>query len=189
MLTALLLAAGLLIGSLRLPVGLWPDPRDPATTLASVEQAVSSHVRVPEITVAELRSLLSTPAKAEVALFDVREPAEFEQSHIAGAERIDPDIPVGEFTTRFGPAVRGKTVVFYCAVGVRSGYALERMRHEFQKHGAAGVYNLRGGIFRWFATGAPVVSDGGPVDGVHPYDEAWGELLRRTVTSYSADRK
>ncbi len=152
MLTALLLVAGLLIGSPRLPVGPWPDPRDPATTLASFEQTVSTHSRVPEITVAELRSQVSTPANAGVALFDVREPAEFEQSHLAGAERIDPDMPVEEFTARFGPAVRGKTVVFYCAVGVRSGYALERLRHELQKQGAAAAYNLRGGIFRWFAT-------------------------------------
>ena len=40
------------------------------------------------------------------------------------------------------------------------------------------AYNLSGGVFRWSADGGSLVAAAG--EGVvHPYDAAWGELLRR----------
>lgn len=182
-LAAALLAIGLMACLPQLQFGPWPNPSDPNTTLADVERAVTRNIPVPEITAAALRSSAGSTGADDLVLFDVREPAEYSQSHIAGAQRIDPSMSAADFLSRFGSAVRGKTVVFYCAVGVRSGYMLERVRSGLEQRGIARAYNLRGGIFRWFASAAPVVNDSGPARNVHPYDEAWGKLLQRTVAS------
>jgi rhodanese-related sulfurtransferase len=152
-----------------------PDPSDPRTTLAQVEDAVARILPLPEITAAELAELL--PAGAPLLLLDVREPAEFAQSRIPGAVRIAPGAPAAELLARHGAAMRGAHVVFYCAVGWRSGLMLEGLRTASAQAGALSLRNLRGGIFRWHAEGRAL--DGGP--GVHPFDTAWGRLLRRTL--------
>jgi rhodanese-related sulfurtransferase len=158
----------------------WPDPADPDTTLAQVEAAVSRNIPVPEMSSPTLREAI---AGADTVMFDVREPEEFEQSHIAGASRIDPGLSTEAFAARFGNDIRGKTVIFYCAVGVRSGTMLKRVTSVLANSGAKAGYNLRGGIFRWYANGGPVVSDAGPAQSVHNYDNAWGKLLARTVAA------
>jgi rhodanese-related sulfurtransferase len=152
-----------------------PDPSDPRTTLAQVEDAVARTLLVPEITTAELAELL--PAGAPLLLLDVREPEEFAQSRIPGAVRIAPGAPAAELLARHAAAMRGAHVVFYCAVGWRSGLILEGLRAASAQAGALSLRNLRGGIFRWHAEGRAL--EGG--QGVHPFDTAWGRLLRRTL--------
>ncbi len=80
-----------------------PDPSDPRTTLAQVEDAVARILPLPEITAAELAELL--PAGAPLLLLDVREPAEFAQSRIPGAVRIAPGAPAAELLARHGAAM------------------------------------------------------------------------------------
>ena len=174
------LALALSAHQLGASVSGWPDPADPKTTLSAVEAIVSRKISVPEITAPALRSALARP---DTMTFDVREPAEYAKSHIAGAIRIDPGLSARALAARFGNDIRGKTVVFYCAVGVRSGYMLERVQSVLADSGAKAGYNLRGGIFRWYASGGPVVSITGPAHSVHPYDEEWGKLLARTLAA------
>jgi len=164
----------------------WPDPTDPRTTLADVEAAVSRKIPVPEISVPEFGDTLSQP---DTMIFDVREPSEFARSHISGATRIDPGLSAAAFAARFGNEIRGKKVVFYCAVGVRSGTMLERVRSVLSTGGATSALNLKGGIFRWYASGRPLVADTGVAHDVHHYDEAWGKLLARTVAAGTHDAR
>jgi len=161
-----------------LPASAWfwrrglPDPADAATTLADVERAVTRLIPVPEITPAEL-----APRLGGMVLFDVREPEEFALSHLPGAHLLSPGLSAAEFRAAHGARVAGREVVFYCAVGWRSGKMLERVQASIASAGPAALYNLRGGLFRWRAEGLPLA--GGTE--VHHYDAAWGRLLRRTL--------
>jgi|GEM_PF-700050 len=183
---SLLLAGGAIaaVGGVLWPrVAGLPDPTDPGTTLAQVEEAVARILPVPEITAAELAALMHGGGR--LVLLDVREPDEFAQSRIPGAERIAPGLPAAEVLARHGAAMKGATVVFYCAVGWRSGRMLEGLRDAAAQVGAESLRNLRGGIFRWHAEGRALgLAPGAPPQekrGVHHYDPAWGQLLRRTL--------
>ena len=159
------------------------DPVNPRVTLSDIEATVSQKYPVPEVTDAGLADRLG---RADTLLFDVREPDEFAQSHLTGARRIDPEMSAEEFRAAFGPEIKGRTVVFYCAVGARSGRMLARIQPELTSEGAQAAYNLRGGIFRWHAAGRSLVADGSAGSApqtVHPYDAAWGTLLNRTLAS------
>jgi rhodanese-related sulfurtransferase len=183
-----LMGGGLLLGAAafgnweRAFVLGWPDPANSATTLADIETVVARRVPVPEVTVVTLPELLS---RQDTLVLDVREAAEYEQSRIPGARRVDPGISPEEFRSRYGDDIRGKSLVLYCSVGVRSGYLLSRLQPVLAESGVAAAYNLRGGIFRWFGAGGEIVADTGPVNTVHPYDDHWGQLLVRTLASPS----
>lgn len=167
-------------------VALWPraaalpDPTNPQTTLTQVEDAVARILPVPEMTAAELASLMRSDRR--VVLLDVREPAEFAQSRIPGAIRIPPGLPAAELLARHGTAMQGAQVVFYCAVGWRFGLMLEGLRQAATQAGADSLQNLRGGIFRWHADGQTLDTAPG-AQGVHHFDASWGQLLRRTLAN------
>lgn len=119
----------------------------------------------------------------DVLLFDVRERDEFAVSHIAGAQRIDPGVWRWTFMNKFEKAVAGKTVIFYCSVGVRSSKLAARVQSALVEAGAKAVYNLDGGIFAWHNQKRPLMDVGGPTKFVHPYDRNWGSLvLRKNLT-------
>lgn len=174
----LTVAALLAFPTLRSAVRGGLDPTDPAVTLADIEQTVSKRYAVSEIREAELTPALSSP---DTVVFDVREPDEYAQSHIPGAVRVDPGTSAEEFLARHGERLDGKRVVFYCAVGVRSGIMAQRTEKTLMDRGVRSVQNLRGGIFRWHANGGPLTSTGADAASVHPYDSAWGQLLSRTL--------
>jgi rhodanese-related sulfurtransferase len=152
------------------------DPADPAVSLDDVEREVIARYRVADITPAALARML---ASGEVLLFDVRTPEEHEAGHLPGALRVDPDETADGFLEAHGDRLRGRPLVFYCAVGVRSSRFMVRTLRQVAPHAAAGVYNLRGGVFRWTADGGALVSGTAP-GRLHPYDENWGKLLART---------
>jgi rhodanese-related sulfurtransferase len=162
----------------------WPDPTNPNVTLHDVEVSVARRLPLPELTEAELAARL---ALGNVVLFDVREADEFTQSHLVGARRIDPNLSVEAFRERFGAELKGRSVVFYCAVGVRSGNMLARLQPVLAASAAAEAYNLRGGIFRWRAAGRPLMaasmSQPSGTATVHHYDASWAQLLERTLQS------
>lgn len=156
------------------------DPTNPRTGLSDIEATVARRYMVPEMSSAVLAGRLSAP---DIVVFDVREAEEFAQSHIAGAQRVDPGMSGPAFLARYGRDLKGKVAVFYCAVGVRSGVMLERVQAALPGVGASAAYNLRGGIFRWHATGLPVQSEAGEALSVHPYDQDWKLLLDRTLAA------
>lgn len=89
-------------------------------------------------------------AKANGAfILDVREPAEYVQGHVAGAELI----PLGEVPQRIAALPTDQPVYVICASGNRSLRASEHLR-------AAGLdaHSVSGGTAGWIRAGHPVVT-------------------------------
>lgn len=130
---------------------------------------------------------------SDVLLLDVREAREFAVSRIPGAVRVEPGQWRSVFLRRFAEAAKGKTVVFYCSVGVRSSRLAARVQTALRAHGATAVHNLDGGIFAWHRERRPLRDAGGETTFVHPYDAHWGrlvahrELVRRTPAERAGD--
>ncbi len=118
-------------------------------------------------------------SERDVVIFDVREKDEHKVSHIAGSIRVDPGIWTSSFIREFGESVKNKTVVLYCAVGVRSSRLAKRVQEQLKKNGAKSVYNLEGGIFAWHNLVLDLENKTGKTDFVHPYNSYWGQLIKR----------
>lgn len=121
--------------------------------------------------------VVAAAARGDAVLFDVRTPEEYAVSHIAGATRIDPDISAQSFMAQHAGALKGKTAVFYCSVGVRSSKVAVRVASHLKAAGATGSVNLKGGIFGWANASRPLVGPQGPADQVHGYDASWSKLI------------
>ena len=135
--------------------------------------------RWPALTHLPAAKLSELMAANTVALFDVREEAEFEVSHIAGAVRVDPGITREDFLARFGTAAKDKNAVFYCSVGVRSSKLATRVADDLKAGGAKEVFDLAGGIFAWHRDERPLTDAKGPTQFVHPNSKSWGSVLSR----------
>jgi len=145
-------------------------------------EAVRSQVRQNFAGVSHLSTKELSRAMAvedNLLVLDVREENEFAVSRIDGAQRVDPGIWRWQFMNRFGNKVRGKTVVFYCSVGVRSSKLAANVQGVLKELGAKGVYNLDGGVFAWHNEARALVNGKGTTDYVHPFDGAWGKLVKR----------
>jgi rhodanese-related sulfurtransferase len=112
-------------------------------------------------------------------IFDVRTEQEYSVSHLEGAIRVDPAIDSAEFLKAHSEALKGKTAVFYCSVGVRSSKLAERVGQGLKKAGALATQNMRGGIFAWHQEQRPLHDAKGPIELVHPYDKTWGKAVKR----------
>lgn len=127
-------------------------------------------------------------AKAPLLLLDVREAAEYRVSRIPGAIRVDPGIWTRSLVAQLGERARGRTVVLYCSVGVRSAKLAGRAQQALLAGGAQRVVNLMGGIFRWHNEMRALVNEAGSTADVHPYDERWGRLISRQHLAREAPR-
>ncbi len=156
-------------------------PQDP---LAKVEADVDRDYRsVKHLNADQLVKLRS--AGKSLLIFDVREKSEYDVSRIPGAVRIDPGVWSSTFLRANANKVKGKDVVFYCSVGVRSSKLAKRVQNALMSKGATGVYNLRGGVFRWHNQKRVLEDAKGKTPLVHPYDRYWGKLVnRKNYTSY-----
>lgn len=123
------------------------------------------------ITTKELADWLADKQRPAPALLDVRTPAEWNVSHLAGARRVDPQASAPEAA---GGLAKDAPIVAYCSVGYRSGLMARRLRAA----GYTQVQNLEGSIFEWANEGRPLVHEGKPATKVHPYDATRGKLLR-----------
>jgi adenylyltransferase/sulfurtransferase len=108
---------------------------------------ITENTMIATVTPAELAALRSNE---DVDLVDVRELAEWDTGHIAGARlvplavlRADPEAAL----------VRGRSIVFICAKGVRS-LAAAKLAERF---GYDRLYNLEGGTKAWGAEGRPLI--------------------------------
>jgi len=133
--------------------------------------------RVENLGTDELAALLAGPEPP--LLFDIRTAEEFEISRITTAVRVDPDARADDFSACYGALVAGRDLVFYCSVGQRSTELLYRVESACRKAGAKSCRNLRGGIFRWYNEGKPVVDASGMTDDIHGYDPVWGMMVER----------
>ena len=65
--------------------------------------------QIPAMTVEQVKDLVREKNPGEYNLIDVRQPGEYEQSHIPGANLI----PLGELAARTGEIDRSKTTILY----------------------------------------------------------------------------
>ena len=88
--------------------------------------------------------------RQDALLLDVREQAEFAQSHVLNARGL----PLSQLDARLGDIekFKDKPVIVYCATGNRSTTAAAALR----KHGFTNVVNLSGGFVAWQQAGLPV---------------------------------
>ena len=119
---------------------------------------------------ATLAAELNGPAAP--LLLDVRTPAEFQVSHLRGAQFVSYDSMA---TERFAGIDRRRPVVVYCSVGGRS----ERLGERLHALGFGQVRNLYGGLFEWVNEGYPVYNANGATENVHPYSALWSPWLTK----------
>lgn len=137
------------------------DPTAKGATLAACEDAIAAMFPdVPEISAGAI--------PADALVYDVREKAEYEVSHIPGAIHVKPgDVPDP------GGVPDARMIVCACAVGLRSA----KLAAALRARGWTGAVNLRGGLFRWAKEGRTMANAAGPTREVHPFDKRWGRLL------------
>lgn len=100
---------------------------------------------IPQITVDELRSGLDD---GELALLDVRQPAEWAHGHAPGALHITG----AELPDRVDEVPDSRPLAVTCSNGYRSSVAAGLLA----RHGRTAVRNVTGGMSAWTAAGHPV---------------------------------
>jgi rhodanese-related sulfurtransferase len=158
-----------------LAYGAYGPPRDLGQMEARVVARWPGVAHLPR---AELSNRLEAGGR-DFVVFDVREADEHAVSHLPGAIRISPDITRVDFLAAHGAALAGKTVVFYCAVGVRSSLVIADLDDDLRKAGATRTYNLTGGIFGWHNDGRSLVDAVGSTEHVHGFASRWARLVTR----------
>ena len=99
-----------------------------------------------EISVSEAATLRDAGA----FILDVREPSEWNESHIPGATLI----PLGELASRVKEVPQGQEIVVVC----RSGNRSQQGRDILLSAGFAQVTSMAGGVNEWKAAGLETVS-------------------------------
>lgn len=153
--------------------------------LNNLEAGIARDYRdVTHLTPEQFETAMRSPEN--VLLLDARPDGEVGVSRLPGAIPVDPNVDAEAFLARFGELARGRDVVIYCSVGVRSSKLASRVREELQKIGAKRVANLRGGIFAWHNTGRPLQDMAGSTELVHPYSSRWTYYLDfKDLASYT----
>ncbi len=145
-------------------------------TLDAVRAEVSrGFPNVSHMTGDALERLLTDPQS--VLIIDAREEAEFAVSRIPHAHRVNPSVSRAQFLDRFQDIARGRQVVFYCSVGVRSSRLAVRLQDALRQSGARAVHNLDGGVFAWHRERRLLIDDRGATRFVHPFNVRWGRLV------------
>ena len=136
---------------------------------------------VAHISTDTLQSWLSESPKGEnLLLFDVREPQEYAVSHLPGARPVPSRDEALKALQNVSPNLR---IVLYCSVGYRSS----DLAGFLMKRGFTKVYNLEGSIFAWANEERPVYRGKERVRVVHPYDNNWGRLLKKSLRLVDQD--
>ncbi len=95
------------------------------------------------ISAAELRAYQENHRENEYLLVDVRQPGEYAQGHIAGAELL----PLSEMGARLTELPTDKDIIFYCRSGKRSQAAA--LFWTAGRRSSRSTYNLEGGMLAW----------------------------------------
>jgi rhodanese-related sulfurtransferase/rubrerythrin len=89
----------------------------------------------------EAKSFMAKRFQDEFNLIDVRQPKEYEASHIPGSKLI----PIADLDKRLDEIDPSKPTLIYCAVGGRSRVAAQMLSGK----GFENVINVKGGIKAW----------------------------------------
>jgi rhodanese-related sulfurtransferase len=119
----------------------------------------------------ELAAWLADVRRPAPCVVDTRSAEEFDVSHLAGAERLDPSAADSELELRFR---KDQPLVLYCAAGYRGSQMVRRL----QALGFRNASNLAGGIFQWVNERREIRRDGAVAREVHPIHRAFARLLR-----------
>ncbi|HRL11635.1 MAG TPA: rhodanese-like domain-containing protein [Aggregatilineales bacterium] len=103
---------------------------------------------VKDIDPQELADLIEHGNGSRPLVIDVREPWEYAQGHVPGAQLIS----LGEFSRRVGELDPERPVAVICASGSRSQSAAALLGQK----GFKTVYNVRGGTLTWMQRGLPL---------------------------------
>jgi len=92
----------------------------------------------------ELQSLLDAREKGEVdfLLIDVREPYEYDESHIKGVDLLKPTSSFQSWAQEIFNEHKDKNIIFTCRTGSRSG----QVQNVFRSNGHDKAINHYGGI-------------------------------------------
>jgi rhodanese-related sulfurtransferase len=109
--------------------------------------------------------------KDKFIIFDAREKAEFDVSHIPDAIYLGySDFNAGNIKN----IPKEKNIVIYCSIGYRS----EKIGEKLLRLGYKNVYNLYGSIFEWANEKYPLVgSNGKTTYTVHSYNKSWSKWV------------
>lgn len=154
-----------------------------AKTMASVAE------RWPKLAHISTESVAEKLGSNDQVVFDARSPEEFAVSHLPGAIHVAPDTTAADFIAAHGSKLDGKTVVFYCSVGVRSSTLATRVGPAVANHGGTRVADMAGGIFAWHNEGRPLRDGNGKTDAVHSYDKWWGRLIAEPEKSRTTPKE
>ncbi len=102
-----------------------------------------------ELDVLQLQDLMGKQ-QGQIALIDVRTPAEVARGAIAGAKNI----PLHLLPMAERDLSKECQMVFYCQTGARSAQACAFLAARGWKN----IYNLRGGIMAWLHSGKPATA-------------------------------
>jgi rhodanese-related sulfurtransferase len=122
-----------------------------------------------EISPQEAQQLL----KQNTLFIDVREPEEYAQARIAGAQLI----PLSEFAGRYHELPKNQPVVLYCRSGNRSAQAAGWLAAK----GYTRLFNLDGGIMAWYQAGLEL--DTQPAEAVYQ-NTAFSELTPQEAKAW-----
>lgn len=131
-------------------------PEQPVGLMDFVKAAKSC---IKEISPQELKAKMD--AKEDCLIIDVREAAEYEHGHLAGAHLVPRGIIEAAADTAYPkhyPPLSGgrdKQLVVYCATSGRSAMAAAVL----QMMGYKKVLNLAGGYTKWEGDGMPVTKE------------------------------
>ena len=106
-------------------------------------------------------------------LIDTRKKEEYDLSHLKGAQLVYYKAKDKELKQ----IPKGKPVVVYCSIGVRSELLGERLQQMGYQ-----VYNLYGGLFEWANRNLPVYQTDqnnieSPSRTIHQYNFMWGKWM------------
>jgi len=128
--------------------------------LTAADLVADARSHIAEISPHVAATLLTSPG--EHVLIDVREPAEFETGHIAGAVNIPRGVL--EFQVEAHPAVacvtdpalsvRNRPVLLVCRSGGRAALAADTLG----RMGFGQVSSIAGGVVGWTEAGLPLVA-------------------------------
>ena len=110
-----------------------------------------TEAKVPQITVHDLATMREE--QPDLVVVDVREPAEWDDGHIAGAIKI----PMGQAVERMAEIPTDCPKAVLCAGGLRSSSVISAL----MRAGMTGFHNVAGGMREWSKAGYPTVKSGG----------------------------
>lgn len=162
-------AIKLLIISLFLAVGLGALLRPARHAMADLEREVAvDFPDVPQVSTRELADRLSR--RDSLLLIDVRTAAEYQISHLPGAEWIGEGSSTRQLIGRFGT---NRDAVLYCSAGYRASQVARNLRRA----GWTNASVLGGSIFRWAIEKRPLESNGVLTAVVHPFSASYASIL------------